>query len=472
MKALRLLLPVATIAVVLASGTSQATADSCPTSNPANTLKLVSGSSQTAKVGRAFSGNLQVALANTNGCAVTGTLAGINVDFYAPGGGASGTFATTASGVAVVGTDSNGTATAPQFTANDVAGSYAVRAESDYGSVTFFLTNTSAGVAATIAATGGSGQSTTVNSPYAAPLQARVLDAAGHAVQGVGVTFVLAASPYGAAAAFLGGGAQATVDTDASGLATSPTIVANGSAGSITATATTSGVSAVATFELANHAATTTIAAVAPAAQRATVGGRYGKPLQVTVSGAGGRPIEGVAVTFALPASASGAGASFAGGGSQATAATDAAGRATSPPVVASSTAGSFTATASIAGGVDPVSFALRNVAGVPHAVSAGAASSASAPPRTRFPVRLAVTVTDEHGNAVAGAAVTFVAPARGASGGFGARRARRVHVTTDADGVAVAPVFTANATAGGYVVRATVRGTARSAAFALVNGS
>ena len=46
----------------------------------------------------------------------------------------------------------------------------------------------------------------------------------------------------------------------------------------------------------------------------------------------------------------------------------------------------------------------------------------------TRFPIRLAVTVTDTHGNAVAGALVTFTAPAHGPSGSFAGPhgRARR----------------------------------------------
>jgi hypothetical protein len=46
------------------------------------------------------------------------------------------------------------------------------------------------------------------------------------------------------------------------------------------------------------------------------------------------------------------------------------------------------------------------------------------------------------------------------------------VRVRTNAQGVAVAPAFTANATAGGYAVTATVAGSRQRAAFALVNGT
>jgi hypothetical protein len=44
------------------------------------------------------------------------------------------------------------------------------------------------------------------------------------------------------------------------------------------------------------------------------------------------------------------------------------------------------------------------------------------------------------------------------------------VSVKTNANGIAVAPPFRANDTAGGYIVRATVTGTTARASFALVN--
>ncbi len=134
------------------AGPSVGAGNACPASNPPNTLVLTGGSGQTAQLGRQFQGNLQVALANTNGCPLTGNLAGISVDFVAPGGGASGIFAATGTGVAVVGTDAQGTATAPPFTANDTAGTYSVDAESDYGTVRLYLTNTAGGLPAAIAA--------------------------------------------------------------------------------------------------------------------------------------------------------------------------------------------------------------------------------------------------------------------------------------------------------------------------------
>src|SRR5262245_54093804 len=112
------LVGLAAAAGVLAAGTGSAgaAATECPASNPPNELLLFSGSPQTAQLGQAFQTSLQVRLANSNGCPLTGQLAGITVTFVAPGGGASGTFAGSGSTVAYVGTDDNGIATAPTLT--------------------------------------------------------------------------------------------------------------------------------------------------------------------------------------------------------------------------------------------------------------------------------------------------------------------------------------------------------------------
>jgi hypothetical protein len=354
------------VATASAAGPSHAVppADECPTSNPPNMLKLADGSPQTAQLGKPFQTNLQVALANSNGCPLTGSLAGVAVDFVAPSSGASGTFASTGANVVTIGTNAQGVAAAPSFTANDVAGGFGVSAQSSYGTVQLLLANTAGGVVAAIAATGASGQAATVNTTYKRPLQAHVVDA-------------------------------------------------------------------------------------------------------------GGRPVQGVTVTFALPAVASSAGATFLGGAGQAMATTDANGQASSPPLQANATAGRFTATASVAQSAKPVGYPLRNLAGKPAAIKAGAANDQATRAGSPFPIPLAVTVTDADKNPVPGALVTFTAPAHGPGGRFTGRRARAariVRVATDAKGIAVAPAFTANARAGGYVVTASVAGSRQRTAFALVN--
>jgi hypothetical protein len=346
--------------LLLSDGGPARAAGVCPSVNRPNMLRVAGGSPQTAQLEKPFQTNLQVELANSNGCPLTGRLAGFWVDFTAPATGPTGTFATSGTNHVTVGTDATGVATAPTFTANDTAGAYTVQADSDYGSALFYLSNTASGVPASIT-TAGTGQNQSVNSQYAQPLQAQILDANGRPVQGVTVTFSLGTGPSGAGASFLGGGAQASETTNANGEAISPLFVANGKTGR-------------------------------------------------------------------------------------------------------------FTATASISGNVPPATYSLQNLAGPPASMTAGAASGEATPIGTRFPIPLAVTVTDADENPVAGVVVTFAAPARGPSGHFGpgAGARRSVRVKTNSKGIAVAPALVANSKPGGYVATATAAGL--HAAFALIN--
>ena len=95
-----------------------------------------------------------MALANTNGCPMTTAVAGIPVTFTAPASGASGTFSASGSNSVTVGTDASGTAYAPCSRANGIAGSYTIVASSAYGSVSFAVTNTAAGMPAAIRVVG------------------------------------------------------------------------------------------------------------------------------------------------------------------------------------------------------------------------------------------------------------------------------------------------------------------------------
>jgi protocatechuate 3,4-dioxygenase beta subunit len=568
-------LAVAVLASAAASGSGSAALSACPAANPPNELVLAGGSGQTAQLGKQFPTNLQAQLANSNGCPLTGNLAGVDVEFDAPAGGPSGIFGS-GSNDAVVGTDAHGIATAPALTADDTAGSYVVDAHSDVGSVGFDLTNTANGLAAAIGAMNGANQQATVNGAYPQPLQARVTDAAGNPVQGATVGFSIVAGPTGASASFAGG-AQVAVTADSNGLATSPPLLANGAPGRFSAVASTDGLSAVATFSLDNHAAAETLAAAGGAAQSASIDTRYARPLTVRLRDVGGQPVEGAAVTFTLGSQGGGAGAVFNGGADQATAVTDADGVATSPRFAAngvpgrftatatspgapplsfalrnlpaalvlsdgsptatvattyrrrliatvrgangrriegvsvtfsvassgngagatfqdgteqateptdgrgeaasprleaSTTAGRFTVTAAVAGTSTRVTAGLRNLPGRATTITAGVASGESTSVAQRFPVPLAVTVGDRYGNPVAGAIVEFTAPRRGPSGRFvlSMGRTARVSVETNRNGIAVAPPFTANDLAGGYVVGAAVKGTGAHAAFALVN--
>jgi protocatechuate 3,4-dioxygenase beta subunit len=371
----------------------------CPSSNPPNQMTLVAGTPQTAIVGTAFASALQVALSNSDGCPVTSAAAGTSVTFSAPSSGASGVFSTSASSTAVVGADASGAVAAPPFTANTAAGSYTVTASSQYGSVSFALTNTVAGVPARILALALKSRSASVMSAYPQPLQVEVLDGDGNPVAGATVTFTLnsvassacgATTASSAGATFNGSGTEATAITSSTGVASSPLLTANSNAGSFTATAAVSG---------------------------------------KEPSAGSGREGPG----------------------------------------------------ASANGAATPTTFSLSNLAGKPVKLTPGVGFTQSTPVGSAFPIGLAVTVTDAQNNPVPGSLVTFSAPAAGASGRFTVRvrdprhgRARTSHphtvkVKTNACGIAVAPTFTADDTRGGYIVKATV-GRARPAAFALVN--
>jgi hypothetical protein len=456
----------APVAAVLAAGagTSTAARTACPPTNNPNVLVLAGGGTQMAQLGKPFQTPLQVQLQNTNGCPLTGTLAGVTVEFDAPGSGASGIFASSGTHIAVVGTDAQGVATAPPFTANYTPGDYSVSADSAYGTVNFDLSNTATGLPSVIAALSGSGQQATIDAQYAQVLQARVTDTNGNPVQGAVVSFSVVPGPTGATASFLGGLASAL--TDSNGVATAPPLLAGATPGRFTATASTGGLASVAVFSLDEHADAMALTAAA-SDPRATVGDRY-EPLHARVVDGSGQPVEGASVTFAISPANNGAGASFVGGSAQVTELTDADGVARSPAIFANKVMGAFTVTATSAGAPTAV-LALTNTAARAASISVGAADGLSTTVGTGFAVPLAVTVTDNDGNPVANAKVVFVAPKKGATGRFTHKR-RRVTVTTGVKGIAVAPRFVANDVAGGYVVTVHVAGSSARAAFALVN--
>jgi hypothetical protein len=109
--------------------------------------------------------------------------------------------------------------------------------------------------AASITAAAGGAQTATVGSAFGTALQAKVLDGSGGPVSGVPVTFAVPAG--GAAATFPSGSGTTVVSTDASGVATAPTLTANAIPGTYSVTATAAGVATGASFSLTNAPQTT-----------------------------------------------------------------------------------------------------------------------------------------------------------------------------------------------------------------------
>jgi len=301
----------------------------CSSSNPPNQMTLVAGTPQTAILQSAFATGLQVALTNSNGCAVTSAAAGVPVTFSAPSSGASGVFSTSGSNTVVLGADASGTVAAPAFTANTTAGSYTVTASSQYGTVSFALTNTAAGIPARIVAIPLKSGSASVMIRYPEPLQVKVLDSAGNPVAGTAVTFTLGSgsssacgtsSSSSAGASFTGGGAQATATTGASGVASSPLFTANSTAGSFTATAAVPGkepsggsgkensaasgsdAATPVSFSLSNLAdKPTKLTPGVGSTQSTPAGTPFPIRLAVTVTDAEKNPVPGTLITFSAP---------------------------------------------------------------------------------------------------------------------------------------------------------------------------
>jgi hypothetical protein len=251
-----------------------------------------------------------------------------------------------------------------------------------------------------------------------------------------------------------------------------------------------------------------TLALTAGTPQSTTLGSAFATNLQVAFINSDGCPVTtavaGIPVTFSAP----GAGASglfSATGSNTVTVGSDASGAVSAPTFTANYLAGGYTVVASSTYG--SASFALTNVAGAaasvcptsasdtssngfastkpagkPTTLTAGIGATQSTRAGARFAIRLAVTVTNAESAPVPNTLVSFAAPIRGPSGFFtvrsgGAnthtshtRRAHRIEVRTDACGVALAPTFTADRRAGGYVVVASVEHV--TTAFALVNES
>jgi hypothetical protein len=103
---------------------------------------------------------------------------------------------------------------------------------------------------ASIVPAGGDNQCAILGATFATPLAVNVLNANGHPVQGVSVTFTAPAG--GASGTFAGGEESVTVVTDANGLATAPTFIANDTAGSDIVTAQASGLATIVEFHLSN----------------------------------------------------------------------------------------------------------------------------------------------------------------------------------------------------------------------------
>jgi len=216
------------------------------------------------------------------------------------------------------------------------------------------MTVTDPHVPATIRATGGTPQSTTVNKNFANLLVATVLDSSSNPVSGLLVTFNPPTS--GASGVFPCGN---TAITNGSGIATSQVFKANTIAGKYTVTAAAKSLTTNPGFVMTNvPGPPASITATAGTPQSTTVNTAFPTNLAATVQDIYGNPIPGKIVTFDAPTT--GPSGTFAGGVN--TAKTNSSGVATAAVFTANAIDGSYTVTANIGALSTDPGFELTNL--------------------------------------------------------------------------------------------------------------
>jgi hypothetical protein len=459
-----------TCAITMSGGNKSITATFAapPPPAPATDIYLYSGSPQSAPISTAFANPLTVLVTDASGNPKTGVT--VNFTAVPAGNGASATLAASAQ------TNTAGLASVTA-TANATAGNYAVTATgAGLPTVSFDLTNVGA-PASIIYISGGNitydatdRQKAAIGTQFAAPLVAQVLDANDVPVPNVTVTY---ASPSSGASTTP---ATKTAVTDGSGQSRL-TIAANNTTGQYSITASVTGVTNTARFDLENvTTGPAAVYAVSGTPQVALLSTAYSTALVAVVSDAVGNAVPGVTVTFQAPSS--GATATLAGGSACATppnycrtAITNALGQVT-VTATANASAGHFTVTAS-ASGATPASFYLTNDGG--NALQAVAGTPQTGTINAVFASVLQAQVLNSDGDPVTtGVVVTFQAPTSGvtaALSGTGTTSCGAGCVTITSDGSGFAAVTaTANASAGNYAIVATTPTAATSAVFQLTN--
>ena len=403
------------------------------------TIAANSVTTQSATAGTSVATPPSVKVTDAGGNPVTGVSVAFSV-FSGGGSMAPLTVATNASGIATV----------TSWTLGNVAGANSVRATVSglAGSpVTFSATGT-VGVATSLVANSVTTQSATVSAAVTTPPSVKVTDAVGNGVSGVSVTFTLVSGN-----GTLSPASPATVVTNASGIATLTTWTLGAAAGANSVSAAASGLAgSPITFNATGTVGTpTAVSANSVTTQSATAGSAASAPPSVRVTDAGGNPVSGVSVVFAMTA----------GGGvlspvSPATVATNASGIATLTSWTLGTTAGVNTVTATVTGLTgSPVTFSATGTAGVATTLIANSLAAQSATVSTAVAAPPSVKVTDANGNGVGGASVVFTLTA----GGGAMTPATPATIVTNAGGVATLTTWTVGASAGTNTITAAATG-------------
>ncbi len=420
-----------------------------------STIAANSVVTQSATAGSVVASPPSVKVTDAGGNAVSGVV----VTFTVTAGGG----VTSPASPATVSTNASGIATLTSWTLGATVGANTVTAAviGLAGSPVAFNASGTVGAPATIAANSLITQTTTAGSTVAAPPSVKVTDAGGNAVSGVNVTFTVISGGGSTSPA-----SPAIVATNASGIATLTSWTVGVVAGANSLTAAVTGLSgSPVTFNASGTVgAAKTIAANSVVTQSATAGTAVAAPPSVKVTDAGGNPVSGVSVTFAVTG----------GGGSTSPASpavvnTNASGIATLTTWTLGAVAGANTVTATASGLTgSPVAFTATGTVGAASALVSNSATTQSALVGTAVAAPPSVKVTDAVGNGVSGVSVTFTL----ASGGGVISPASPAVIVTNASGVATLTSWTVGAAAGPNTVSAAATGLTGSPITFTANGT
>ncbi len=362
-------------------------------------------------------------------------------------------------GTLSVTTDASGTAAFNDLRI-DVSGSYQLVASTGGISALSGIFQIGPAAGRTITVVAGNTQSAAAGDPYAVPLMVSVQDGLGNPVPGAQVTFTPPAA--GASVTFSGNPA---VTSDANGLAASPIATANSQPGVFQVSATTPGAAGQATFNLQTLSATANRMQFAQQPADTTAGSAITPAVAVQLVDRFGNLVAQAGVSIQLLLSSTTVVSGSITGG---TAQTAASGLATFPSLTVAQ-AGAYQLLALATGFESSVSGSFHVTGGAPATIAPAGGTPQSTTVLTTFGETFVALVTDALGNPIPGIAVTFTAPTTGASGTF-ASKSTTVTATTDANGRATSPAFTANNTSGAYMLTASAPVVGGGAAFALAN--
>ena len=360
-------------------------------------MALVSGDAQSDSI-RATLAPMSIRITDSGGNPVPG----IQVSFALSGApfGQSGASVSDT----LVTTDSLGLA-ATTLTLGNKTGAYAVRATTTAlpGRENIFSATATHGAPQVMLLAAGNNQIDTVLAPLDAAFAVTVTDVGSNPVPGVAVQFTLTDAPAGATGQSL---SAPTTSTDTSGKAS--TVLTLGSKAGIyriEARAQIFGLGPVTFVAEAMAGVPAVVAAAGGDGQAKVVAATLDTAFVIRMTDAGGNPIQGIHVDFALSSTPSGAtGQSL----SAAVAHTDVNGEA-STVLTLGTKAGNYVVTASsdtVAGSV--AVFTARAVAGAAATMTTVAGDGQTGPAGLALNVPLAIRLRDVYDNAVPGVMVTF----------------------------------------------------------------